>query len=74
MIYENKNCKKCEHFEIHNDLTFRVNGDHFYCNAVTYLDTDEFGQEDYVSVCIDGFYWRTGDCECFKCKKGYDVK
>ena len=70
MIYENKNCRQCEHFEVYNDPKFIVNGNHFYCNAITFLDTDEYGQEYYSPVCIDGFAWRTGECKCFKCKWG----
>lgn len=73
MIYENKKCRKCEHFETHYDPAFVINEAHYYCNAVTYLETDEFGQENYVPVCIDGFYWRTGDCKCFKCKNDKEV-
>ena len=66
MILENQKCRKCKHFTTRDDPAFIVNGTHYHCKAVTYLEVNEYGYEDYVPVCIDGFNWHTRECPKFE--------
>ena len=64
-IAPSKKCRKCVHMYTEYDPSFKVNGVHYYCDALL-VPSEAYGFDSVEGTCIDGYCCENGECEYFK--------